>query len=36
MWLNNTVRVMVHNISGGAFDLGAATISVDVTRRRIP
>jgi hypothetical protein len=24
------------NVSGGAFDLGAATLSVAVTKRRIP
>jgi hypothetical protein len=29
------VRVMARNISGAAFDLGAATLSV-VTKRRIP
>jgi hypothetical protein len=35
-WSNNTVRVAVRNISGGAFDLGAATLSVAVTKRRMP
>jgi hypothetical protein len=35
-WTNNTVRVMARNISGSAFDLGAATLSVVVTKRRIP
>jgi len=35
-WGNNTVRVMARNVSGGAFDLGAATLSVAVTKRRIP
>jgi hypothetical protein len=30
------VRVMARNISGSAFDLGAATLSVAVTKRRIP
>jgi hypothetical protein len=33
-WSNNTVRVMARNISGSAFDLGAATLSVAVTKRR--
>ncbi len=33
---NNTVRVAARNVSGGAFDLGAATLSVTVTKRRIP
>ena len=32
-WSNNTVRVAARNISGGAFDLGAATLSVAVTNR---
>jgi hypothetical protein len=36
VWSNNTVRVMARNVSGGAFDLGAATLSVQVTKRRIP
>lgn len=36
VWSNNTVRVMTRNVSGGAFDLGAATLSVAVTKRRIP
>jgi hypothetical protein len=35
-WTNNTVRVMARNISGSSFDLGAATLSVAVTKRRIP
>ena len=35
-WTNNTVRVLARNVSGGAFDLGAATLSVAVTKRRIP
>jgi hypothetical protein len=33
-WSNNTVRVMARNVSGVAFELGAATLSVAVTRRR--
>jgi hypothetical protein len=35
-WSNNTVRVLARNISGAAFDLSAATLSVAVTKRRIP
>jgi hypothetical protein len=35
-WSNNTVRVMARNASGAAFDLGAATLSVAVTKRRLP
>ena len=35
-WSNNTVRVMARNVSGSAFDLGAATLSVAITKRRIP
>jgi hypothetical protein len=35
-WTNNTVRVMARNVSGAAFDLGAATLSVAVMKRRIP
>jgi hypothetical protein len=34
-WSNTTVRVMARNISRSAFDLGAATLSVAVTKRRI-
>jgi len=36
VWSNNTVRVASRNLSGAAFDLGAATLSVAVTKRRIP
>ena len=36
VWSNNTVRVLARNISGASFDLGAATLSVAVTKRRIP
>jgi len=36
VWCNNTVRVMARNVSGGAFDLDPATLSVAVTKRRIP
>ena len=35
-WTTNTVRVMARNISGSYFDLGAATLSAAVTKRRIP
>ncbi len=33
---DNTVRVMASNISGATFDLAAATLSVQVVKRRIP
>jgi hypothetical protein len=33
---NNTVRLMARNISGATFDLAAATLSVGVTKRRVP
>ena len=36
VWSDNTARVMARNVSGGAFDLGAATLSVAVTKRRVP
>ena len=35
-WSNNTVRVLARNVSGSAFDPGAAPLSVAVTKRRIP
>jgi hypothetical protein len=36
-WTTNTVRVMARNISPGAtFDPAAVTVSVAVTKRRIP
>ena len=36
-WANNSVRVMVRNISPGAtFDLAATTLSVVVTKRWVP
>ena len=35
-WSNNTVRVLARSVLGGTFDLGAATLSVAVTKRRIP
>jgi hypothetical protein len=36
MPVNNTVRGLARNVSGAAFDLGAATLSVTVTKRRVP
>jgi hypothetical protein len=37
VWTTNTVRVMARNISPSAtFDLSPATLSVQVTKRRIP
>jgi len=36
VWSNNTVRVLARNISGATFDLAAATLSVGVTKRRVP
>ena len=36
VWSNNTVRVMARNISAATFDLAAATLSVAVTKRRVP
>ena len=36
VWSNNTVRVMARNISAATFDLGAATLSVGVSKRRAP
>jgi hypothetical protein len=36
-WTNTTVRVLARNISSSAtFDLGAATLSVVATKRRVP
>ena len=35
VWSNNTVRVMARNISGATFDLAAATLSVQVVKRRV-
>jgi hypothetical protein len=29
-------RVLARNVSGGAFDLGAAALSVAISKRRIP
>ena len=36
VWSNNTVRVIARNISAATFDLAAATLSVGVTKRRVP
>jgi hypothetical protein len=36
MWSNNTVRVVTRNIFAATFDLAAATLSVGVTKRRVP
>ncbi|WP_211870847.1 hypothetical protein [Neoroseomonas terrae] len=33
-WSNNTVRVMARNISPATFDLGSATLAVQVTKHR--
>jgi len=35
-WTNNTLLVMARNVSGATFDLSAATLSVAVTKRRVP
>ena len=35
VWSNNTVRVMARNISAATFDLAAATLSVQVMKRRV-
>ena len=36
VWSNNTVRVLARNVSGSSFDLGAAILSVQVAKRRVP
>ena len=36
VWSSNTVRVAARNISGAAFGLGAATLSVAVTKTADP
>jgi hypothetical protein len=36
VWSNNTVRVIARNISAATFDLAAATLSVEVMKRRVP
>jgi hypothetical protein len=36
-WTNSTIRVMARNVSPGAtFDIAPTTLSVQVTKRRIP
>ena len=35
-WFSNTMHVLARNFSASAFDLGAAALSVAVTKRRIP
>ncbi len=35
-WSNNTVRVLARNASNTTIDLGAVTLSVQVTKRRVP
>ena len=35
VWSKNTVRVMARNISGATFDLAAATLSVQVLKRKV-
>ncbi len=35
-WTTNPVRVLARNVSGSAFDLGSATLSVAVTKRLVP
>ena len=35
-WSNNTARVLARNVSNTTIDLGAATLSVQVTKRRVP
>jgi hypothetical protein len=35
-WSNNTVRVLARNVSNTPIDLAAATLSVQVAKRRIP
>jgi hypothetical protein len=35
-WSNNSVRVLARNVSNTTIDLGAATLSVQLTKRRVP
>jgi hypothetical protein len=35
-WSNNTVRVLARNVSNTTIGLAAATLSVQVTNRRVP
>jgi hypothetical protein len=34
-WSNNTVRVLARNVSNTTIDLAAATLSVQVAKRRV-
>ncbi|HEV7265957.1 MAG TPA: hypothetical protein VGN83_13705 [Falsiroseomonas sp.] len=36
VWSNNTVRVLARNVSNTTIDLAAATLSVQVAKRRLP
>lgn len=36
VWSNDTVRVAARSISAATFDLAAATLSVQVVKRRVP
>jgi len=36
VWSSKTVQVMARNISGATFDLAAATLSVQIVKRRVP
>jgi hypothetical protein len=35
-WSKNTVRVLARNVSNTTIDLATATLSVQVTKRRVP
>jgi hypothetical protein len=35
-WSNNTVRVLARNVPNTTIDLAATTLSVQVTKRRVP
>jgi hypothetical protein len=35
-WSNNTVRVLARNVSNTAIDLAIVTLSVQVTKHRVP
>ncbi|HEV7267015.1 MAG TPA: hypothetical protein VGN83_19195 [Falsiroseomonas sp.] len=35
-WCNSTVRVLARNVSNSTIDLAAATLSMQVTERRVP
>lgn len=36
VWSNNSVRVTARNVSASTVDFAAATLSVHVTKRRVP